>query len=61
MRQVTVSQTTCEELAAEYLGDATQAIRIMRQNGLLDPDIIGVVTLVIPDTDPTKTGGLPPR
>jgi len=47
------------QLAAQYLGDATQWIRIAQQNGLIDPQIIGQMTLVIPDIDPTATGGIP--
>ena len=61
MRQVTVSQTTCEALAAQYLGDASQFVRIMSQNGLVDPDIGELVTLVLPDLDPSQTGGVPPQ
>ena len=46
-------------IAAQYLGDATQWIRIAQLNGLTDPIISGTVTLLIPSVDPTQTGGLP--
>lgn len=46
-------------IAAQYLGDATQWIRIAQVNVLSDPVLTGVVTLVIPPVDPSATGGLP--
>lgn len=49
----------CYTLAATYLQDATQFIRIMQQNNLSDPVIYSVGTLVIPDVDLTLTGGIP--
>jgi hypothetical protein len=61
MQTVTVSQTTCEALAVQYLGDASQFVRIMSQNNLIDPDITDLVTLTIPDVDPTQTGGVLPQ
>lgn len=51
--------TNCYSLAATYLQDATQFIRIMQQNNLSDPVIYAVGTLVIPDVDLTLTGGVP--
>jgi hypothetical protein len=45
-------------LAARYLNDATQWIRIAQANGLLDPQLQGVNTLVIPPLDPTAGGGI---
>ena len=46
-------------LAAQYLGDATQWIRIAQQNGVSDPVIYAVGTLTIPDVDATLGGGIP--
>jgi nucleoid-associated protein YgaU len=45
-------------LAAQYLGDATQWIRIAQANQLSDPQLEGVNTLVIPPVDPTVGGGI---
>jgi nucleoid-associated protein YgaU len=45
-------------LAAQYLGDATQWIRIAQANKLSDPLLDGVNTLVIPPVDPTAGGGI---
>ena len=62
MKTITVSGGNCYALAAQYLGDATQAIRIMIQNGLTDPMLpAGLTTLVIPDVDASQTGGVPPQ
>ena len=59
MQTVTITGGDLCTLASRYLGDATQWIRIARQNGLSDPVVVGTVTLTIPDPDPTQTGGLP--
>jgi hypothetical protein len=60
MRQITVSGTNLYALAAKYLGDATQWLRIAQQNNLSDPQISGApVTLLIPAFDPNATGGAP--
>jgi nucleoid-associated protein YgaU len=62
MRQVTVSGTNLYALAAKYLGDATQWVRIAEQNNLSDPQISGAaVVLLIPAPDPNTTGGAPPQ
>jgi hypothetical protein len=45
-------------LAAEYLNDATQWIRIAQVNRLSDPQLEGVNTIVIPPVDPTAGGGV---
>ena len=47
------------QIALDQYGDATQALRLMRVNGLTDYILQGQVTLVIPAPDPTQTGGLP--
>ncbi|HVE21841.1 MAG TPA: hypothetical protein VNC39_07690 [Acidocella sp.] len=60
MQQVTVTGTTLYALAAKYLGDATQWIRIAQQNNLSDPQISGApVTLLIPEPNLNATGGAP--
>lgn len=45
-------------IAARYLGDATQWIRIAQINNLRDPILSGVVVLTIPDADPAAGGGI---
>lgn len=45
-------------LAAKYLGDATQWIRLAQANGLSDPVLQGVVTLTIPPVNAAAGGGL---
>ncbi len=45
-------------LAAQYLQDATQWIRIARANNLSDPVLQGVNTLVIPEVNPAAGGGI---
>jgi LysM repeat protein len=61
MQQVTVTGTTLYALAAKYLGDATQWLRIAQQNNFAypaDPQISGPpVTLLIPDPVRNVTGG----
>ena len=58
---VTVNGGNLYQLAAQYLGDATQWVRIAVQNGLSDPFIASgtPITLVIPDINPQATGGVP--
>jgi nucleoid-associated protein YgaU len=59
MMTVTVAGGNLYQLAAQYLGDATQWLRIAQDNNLTDPVLAGVVTLTIPDPDPDTTGGVP--
>lgn len=47
------------QLAARYLDDATQWLRIAQQNGLSDPFISTQTALVIPDVNASLTGGVP--
>ena len=56
---VTVVVGNLFAIAAQYLGDATQWIRIAQANGLRDPVLSGVVTLALPPVDPLATGGVP--
>ena len=58
MTTITVAGGNLFQIAAQYLGDATQWLRIAQANGLTDPMLFGVVTLVIPDPDPTAGGGI---
>lgn len=48
-------------IAAEQLGDATQWLRIGRLNGINDPMLSGVLTLLIPDRNPKAGGGIAPQ
>ncbi len=59
MQTITVAGGNLFAIAAQYLGDATQWIRIAQQNGLTDPMLSGLVTLTIPDVNPNATGGAP--
>ncbi len=45
-------------LAAQYLGDATQWVRIAQTNGLSDPFLVGQINLVLPTVDPNVGGGV---
>jgi len=56
--QVTVLGGNLFQLAAVYLADATQWIRIAQANGLSDPVLTGLVELTIPPVDPTAGGGI---
>jgi hypothetical protein len=58
MKIMTIAGGNLFRIATEQLGDATQWIRIAQLNGLSDPMLSGVVTLLIPDLDPTKGGGI---
>lgn len=58
MRTVSVAGGDLFKIAAQYLGDATQWLRIARLNNISDPMISGVVTLIIPDTDQNAGGGI---
>lgn len=56
--QVTVIGGNLFQLAAVYLADATQWIRIAQVNDLSDTVLIGLVELTIPPVDPTAGGGI---
>ena len=55
---ITVAGGNLFQLAAKYLNDATQWIRIAQANSLIDPVITGVQTLVIPPVDVSEGGGI---
>jgi hypothetical protein len=58
MRSLTLAGGNLFQIAAQQLNDATQWIRIAQLNGLNDPMLVGVVTLMIPDTDASAGGGI---
>jgi nucleoid-associated protein YgaU len=58
MQTITVAGGNLFALAAQYLGDATQWLRIAQANNLSDPMLQGLVTLVIPPRDPSAGGGI---
>jgi hypothetical protein len=57
-RTITVVGGNLFGLAAIYLNDATQWIRIAQANGLSDPVLTGLQTLKIPPVDATAGGGI---
>jgi len=58
MQTLTTAGGNLFQIAAEQLDDATQWIRIAQLNGIADPILTGLVTLTIPDPDPTAAGGV---
>ncbi len=58
MQTLTVAGGDLFQLAAQYLGDATQWIRIAQLNGLSDPRLSGLTTLLVPDIDASAGGGI---
>jgi hypothetical protein len=61
MQTVQVAGGNLYRVAAQYLGDATQWVRIAQLNNLSDPMLSGVVTLLIPAVDPSAGGGVAPQ
>jgi hypothetical protein len=61
MRTIIVAGGNLYAVAAAELGDATQWIRIAQLNNIQDPFLTGVVTLLLPQTDPNASGGIPPQ
>ncbi len=61
MQTKTVAGGNLFQIAAAELGDATQWLRIAQQNGLSDPMLTGVTTLLIPDPNPSAGGGIAPQ
>jgi hypothetical protein len=55
---VTVAGGNLFAIAAKYLNDATQWIRIAQANKLSDPVILGVTVLVIPPVNASAGGGI---
>jgi hypothetical protein len=58
MVTLTVAGGNLFQIAAQQLNDATQWIRIAQLNGIDDPVLSGVVTLLIPDIDANAGGGI---
>lgn len=58
MKTIIVAGGNLFQIAAAELDDATQWIRIAQLNGLSDPMLNGVTTLLIPQADPTAGGGI---
>ncbi len=58
MRTVVATGGTLFQIASEYLGDATQWIRIAQLNALTDSMLQGLVTLRLPEVDATAGGGI---
>jgi hypothetical protein len=57
VRTITVAGANLFRLALVYLGDATQWNRIAALNGLWDPVVPGIRTLLIPPRDPGSGNG----
>jgi hypothetical protein len=57
IQSITVAGGSLFEIAATYLGDATQWNRIARLNGIWDPMITSVVVLKIPPVDANAGNG----
>lgn len=55
---ITVFSGNLFAIASQYLGDATQWIRIARLNNLTDPIVDRMTSLSIPPTDPNAGGGI---
>jgi len=60
MKVIQVSGGNLFALAALYFGDASMWQWIAEVNGIVDPVLPATpMSLVIPDYDPTMTGGIP--
>jgi hypothetical protein len=55
---VVVSGGNLFGLAAKYLNDATQWIRIAQANKISDPQLTGINTIIIPSVNPSAGGGI---
>ena len=58
MKTIAVTGGSLFQIASEYLGDATQWIRVAQLNGLADPVLYGLVVLRLPETDMAAGGGI---
>ena len=59
VQTITVVGGNLFTLAASYLNDATQWIRIAQLNNISDPVLVGVVILTLPAKDLNASGGTP--
>lgn len=57
-RIVTIAGGNLFALAAQYMGDATKWYQIAAANGLSDPMLNDVVTLLIPQNSLPSNGGI---
>lgn len=58
MQTIQVAGGDLFRVAAAYLGDATQWVRIAQLNGIADPWLSGPTTLRLPARDPGAGGGV---
>ncbi len=58
MQTIEVAGGDLFRVAAQYLGDATQWVRIALLNGIADPWLEGPVTLRLPAVDAAAGGGV---
>jgi hypothetical protein len=58
MQVITVSGGNLFQVAAQYLQDATQWVRIAQLNAISDPWLNGLVTLRLPAVDASAGGGI---
>ncbi len=58
MQIIMVTGGNLFQIAGQYLGDATQWVRIAALNDIRDPWLNGLVTLTLPDIDPSAGGGI---
>lgn len=58
MQVIMVTGGNLFQIAAQYLGDATQWVRIAQLNDISDPWLSGLVTLNLPDIDASAGGGI---
>jgi nucleoid-associated protein YgaU len=58
MQVIMVTGGNLFQIAAQYLGDATQWVRIAQLNDITDPWLNGLVTLNLPDIDASAGGGI---
>ena len=58
MKTVRVAGGNLYQVALQELNDATQWSRIAGLNGLIDPVIVGIVDLLIPEIDTNAGGGI---
>jgi len=58
MQIIMVTGGNLFQIAGQYLGDATQWVRIAQLNDITDPWLSGLVTLLLPDIDASAGGGV---
>lgn len=58
MQTIQVAGGNLFRIAMQYLGDATQWVRVAQLNGISDPMLSGTATLKIPERDASAGGGV---